>query len=166
MRPRECVDARWLLSLLRRVASAVVAPAGRWLTGRPIKTSLRSKVAPALKPAARAVTMCVVSDELEPTSGAEEDEEEVDGLPVLAEVRPIEPAVTAAPAPLPAVQAAAVAATGFVAGAATVALVMRRNARRVGRLPALPRPNGDDGALPGVRTFLVHVHVLGRPGEN
>ena len=110
--------------------------------------------------------MCVVSDELEPTSGAEEDEEEVDGLPVLAEVRPIEPAVTAAPAPLPAVQAAAVAATGFVAGAATVALVMRRNARRVGRLPALPRPNGDDGALPGVRTFLVHVHVLGRPGEN
>ena len=104
--------------------------------------------------------MCEVSDELDPTILSEEGVEEVDGLPVLAEVRALEPA---APVVLPAVQAAAVAATGFVAGAATAALVMRRNARRVGRLPA--RPIGDEGALPGVRTFLVHVHVLGRPGD-
>ncbi len=52
------------------------------------------------------------------------EEETVDGLPVLAEVRPIEPATRPA---LPAVQAAAVAATGFVAGAATVALVRRHS---------------------------------------
>jgi hypothetical protein len=106
-----------------------------------------------------------VSDELERSDLPEEGEEEVDGLPVLAEVRPIEPAAETAPALIPAVQAAAVAATGFVAGAATVALVMRRNARKVGRLQAAPRGNGDEGALPGMRTFLVHVHVLGRPGE-
>jgi hypothetical protein len=106
--------------------------------------------------------MCEVSDELERTGLPEEGEEEVDGLPVLAEVRPIEPAQ---PAALPAVQAAAVAATGFVAGAATVALMMRRQARKVGRLRAATGGNGDEGPLPGVRTFLVHVHVLGRPGE-
>ena len=106
--------------------------------------------------------MCAVSDELERTDLPDEGEEEVDGLPVLAEVRPIERAPEGV---LPAVQAAAVAATGFVAGAATVALVMRRNARKVGRLPAPTRGNGDDGALPGVRTFLVHVHVLSRPGD-
>jgi hypothetical protein len=107
--------------------------------------------------------MCGVSDELERTGLPEEGEEEVDGLPVLAEVRPLEPAPATAPV-LPAVQAAAAAATGFVAGAATVALVMRRNARRIGRLQAAGG-NGDPGPLPGVRTFLVHVHVLGRPGE-
>jgi hypothetical protein len=115
-----------------------------------------------LKLAAAAVTMCEVSDELERTGLPEEGEEEVDGLPVLAEVRPIEPAQ---PPALPAVQAATVAATGFIAGAATVALVMRRNARRVGRLQAAARGNGEEGPLPGVRTFLVHVHVLGRPGD-
>jgi hypothetical protein len=115
-----------------------------------------------LKTAAADVTMCGVSDELERIGLSEEGEEEVDGLPVLAEVRPIEPVQ---PPALPAVQAAAAAATGFVAGAATVALVMRRNARKVGRLQAAARGNGDEGPLPGVRTFLVHVHVLGRPGE-
>jgi hypothetical protein len=109
--------------------------------------------------------MCEVSDELERTGLPEEGEEEVDGLPVLAEVRPIEPAAETAPAPIPAVQAAAVAATGFVAGAATVALMMRRNARKVGRLPAAARGNGEESPLPGVRTFLVHVHFLNRPGE-
>jgi hypothetical protein len=109
--------------------------------------------------------MCGVSDELEPADLPEEGEEVVDGLPVLAEVRPIEPAAEAAPVLIPAVQAAAVAATGFVAGAATVALAMRRNARKVGRLQAAARGNGDESPLPGVRTFLVHVHVLGRPGD-
>lgn len=103
-----------------------------------------------------------MSDELEGTGLPEEREEEVDGLPVLAEVRPIEPAP---PPALPAVQTAAAAATGFVAGAATVALMLRRNARKVARLQAAGRPNGDEGQLPGVRTFLVHVHFLNRPGE-
>jgi hypothetical protein len=109
--------------------------------------------------------MCEVSDELERTGLPEEGEEEVDGLPVLADVRPIEPAAEIAPALIPAVQAAAVAATGFVAGAATVALVMRRNARKVGRLQAATRGNGEESQLPGVRTFLVHVHFLNRPGD-
>jgi hypothetical protein len=89
------------------------------------------------------------------------DEQLVDGIPVLAEVRPIErlPLGSA----LPAVQAAAVAATGFVAGAATLAVVRRRHARRVARrnparaLEMLP--------LSGTRTFLVHVHRIGRLEE-
>lgn len=102
-----------------------------------------------------------VSDEPEHTVLPDDVEEEVDGLPVLAEVRPIAPA---APAALPAVQTAAAAATGFVAGAATVALMMRR-ARRVARAQLAAGGNGDEGALPGVRTFLVHVRVLGRPDD-
>jgi hypothetical protein len=87
-------------------------------------------------------------------------EEEVDGLPILADVRPIEPVQ---PTALPAVPAAAAAATGFVAGAATVALVMRRSARRLARVQGGLPPG--ENAIGGVRTFLVHVHVLGRPGE-
>jgi hypothetical protein len=88
-----------------------------------------------------------------------EQEEEVDGLPVLAEVRPLQPTL---PAVLPTVQAAAVAATGFVAGAATVALMMRRNARRLSRAQAAFRPS-DAFPITGSRTFLVHIHTLGRP---
>jgi hypothetical protein len=101
-----------------------------------------------------------MSDEIVPDEGA--PEEEVDGLPVLADVRPIEPVP---PPALPAAQAAAAAATGFVAGAATVALVARRHARKVARLQAAASRGNGEGPLPGMRTFLVHVHVLGRPGE-
>jgi hypothetical protein len=106
-----------------------------------------------------------MSDELKPIDLPEEGEEEVDGLPVLADVRPIEPVAPVAPPALPTVQAAAVAATGFVAGAATVALAMRRSAKKVGRLQAATPRGADEGPLPGVRTFLVHVHFLNRPGE-
>ena len=143
-----------------RVASACICPTGRWLVDGPQNTLGLQKVA-ALKSAARAVTMYVVSDELDPAEDGVliDEEEEVDGLPVLAEVRPIE---SLQPVPMPAVQAAAVAATGFVAGAATVALVMRRSARRLARLQTGVGPSE---AAYGVRTFLVHVHVLGRPGE-
>lgn len=91
-----------------------------------------------------------------------EDEEIVDGLPVLAEVRTIEPA---SPASLPAVQAAAAAATGFVAGAATIALFRRRSARRLARarITSTRGPNG----LPivGTRSFLVDVHLIAKPGD-
>jgi hypothetical protein len=55
----------------------------------------------------------------------EDDGEVVDGLPVVAETREVE----AARPLVPARQAAALAATGFVAGAATVAVVHRRRAR-------------------------------------
>jgi hypothetical protein len=93
----------------------------------------------------------------------EDDEEAVEGLPVLAEVRTIERAQAAA---LPAVQAAAAAATGFVAGAATVALVRRRSARKLARTHrAAPRRPIDMLPVVGSRTFLVDVHLLAKPGE-
>jgi hypothetical protein len=88
---------------------------------------------------------------------ADAEAETVDGLPVLAEVRAIDrvaPVVA-----LPAVQAAAAVATGFAAGAATIALVNRRAARkrlrgrrRIDRLPIV-----------GSRTFLVDVHMVAKP---
>jgi hypothetical protein len=88
-------------------------------------------------------------------------EETVDGMPVLAEVRAIE---VGSAVSLPAVQAAAAAATGFVAGAATLALVRRHSARKLAR--ARPQRRGLD-ALPivGSRSFLVDVHLISKPGE-
>jgi hypothetical protein len=92
------------------------------------------------------------------------EEEHVAGLPVLAEVRPIEPASVVA---LPAVQAAAVAATGFVAGAATLAVMRRHRTRKLARQQpfSLPRRPLDMLPIAGTRTFLVHVHMIGKPGE-
>jgi hypothetical protein len=90
-----------------------------------------------------------------------EDEEIVDGLPVLAELRPIDhsPLATA----LPAVQAAAAAVTGFVAGAATLAVMRRRHVRRLARRsPGRPL---DMLPVSGTRTYLVHVHRVGRTEE-
>ena len=93
-----------------------------------------------------------------------------DLLPVLAEVRPIEreergsevdrPAVAS-----PAVQAAAVAATGFVAGAATVALARRHAARKANPLKRRRgRKRGNDlvGDVLATRSFLVDIHLLNR----
>jgi hypothetical protein len=96
-------------------------------------------------------------------AGAEPEAEIVDGLPVLAEVRAIDRPSSAS---LPAVQAAAVAATGFVAGAATIALIKRRAARRTPR-------NGKTGSrrpadllpIAASRSFLVDVHVIGNQGD-
>lgn len=61
-----------------------------------------------------------------------------------------------------AVQAAAVAVTGFAAGAATVAVVRRRRARK-----ALRRGRKERKALGEVRatrSFLVDIHLLGNRG--
>ncbi|HET9105198.1 MAG TPA: hypothetical protein VFN55_17745 [Solirubrobacteraceae bacterium] len=94
----------------------------------------------------------------DPEDGAwVEAEEVVDGLPVLAEVRAIE---RVSPT-LPAVQAAAAAATGFVAGAATLALVRRHSARKTARVTA----RRTAGGLPivGTRSFLVDVHLIAKP---
>jgi hypothetical protein len=91
----------------------------------------------------------------------QEGEELIDGLPVLAEVHPIErpPALAA----LPAAQAAAAAVTGFVAGAATLAVMRRRHARRLARRPpGLPL---DFMPVGGTRTFLVRVQRIGRLEE-
>jgi hypothetical protein len=87
----------------------------------------------------------------------EEDEGEVvDGLPVVAEPRVIEPATR----PLvPARQAAALAATGFVAGAATVAVVQRRR----GRLSRRKRRKASTlGEIVASNSFLVDVHLIRR----
>ncbi len=86
-------------------------------------------------------------------------EETVQGMPVLAEVRTVE---THSPASLPAVQAAAVAATGFVAGAATLALVRRHSARKLARSRS-PRRALDALPIVGSRSFLVDVHLLAKP---
>lgn len=90
-------------------------------------------------------------------------EETVEGLPVLADVRPLE---RPAPVALPAVQAAAAVATGFVAGAATIALVKRHHTRRSVRVArSAPRRAVDMLPIVGSRTFLVDIHLIGKPGE-
>jgi hypothetical protein len=91
------------------------------------------------------------------------EEEAVDAVPVLAEVRAIE---RASPASLPVVRAPAAAATGFVAGAATLAILRRHSARKLARTRLRPPKRGLD-ALPivGTRSFLVDVHLIAKPGE-
>ena len=89
-----------------------------------------------------------------------EDEEEtievVDGLPVVANhTRVLE---SSDHAPLPARQAAALAATGFAAGAVTAAVVTRRRARR----PARKKRKGVVGEIVSSNSFLVDVHLLRR----
>jgi hypothetical protein len=87
----------------------------------------------------------------------EEDEGEVvDGLPVVAESRDVEPATRAL---VPARQAAALAATGFVAGAATVAVVHRRRSRISRRRR---RKVAGLGEIVASNSFLVDVHLLKR----
>lgn len=96
----------------------------------------------------------------EPDAGLEPEVEVVDGFPVLAEVRAVERVSTAS---LPAVQAAAAAGAGFVAGAATVALIRRRAARKVARSARAPRRAADLLPIVATRSFLVDVHVISKP---
>jgi hypothetical protein len=99
------------------------------------------------------------------------EEETVEGLPVLAEVRAIDPPGAGAidrpsAAALPAVQAAAAVATGFVAGAATIALVKRHNGRKVSRASrSASRRAADLLPIVGSRTFLVDIHLIGKSEE-
>jgi hypothetical protein len=86
-----------------------------------------------------------------------QDEEVVDGLPVPAAPTVVEPAL---PAPVPARQAAALAATGFVAGAATVAVVHRRRGRVSRR--RRKKVKGGIGEIVSSNSFLVDVHLLRR----
>jgi len=95
-----------------------------------------------------------------PVNESDEDEGEVvDGLPVVAEPRPLEPPVRQA---VPARQAAALAATGFVAGAATVAVVHRRRAR-VSPGRRRRRKGGNPLDIVASNSFLVDVHLLRKP---
>jgi hypothetical protein len=110
-------------------------------------------------------------------------EEAIDALPVLAQeaaalgTRPVDATVTR-PSPalvIPAVQAAAAAAGGFVAGAAVVGLVHRHRRRAAlervrhgGRGVSRSRAGGRAAAragelvqIVGSRSLLVDVHLLG-----
>jgi hypothetical protein len=84
-------------------------------------------------------------------------EEVVDALPVLAESRAVEPFVAR-----PAVQAAAVAATGFVAGAATVAVMRRRGARKALKRRRRSSRPAEMLEIVSSRSFLVDVHLVNR----
>jgi hypothetical protein len=89
---------------------------------------------------------------------APDEGEIVEGLPVVAEPRVLEPVRVGQ---VPAVQAAALAATGFVAGAATVAVVHRRRTRALRR----GRRKGKGGVLGEIvssNSFLVDVHLVKR----
>jgi hypothetical protein len=85
-----------------------------------------------------------------------EEGEVVDGLPVVSEPRVLEPARVGQ---VPAVHAAALAATGFVAGAATVAVVHRRR-NRVSRRRR--KNKGVLGEIVNSNSFLVDVHLIRR----
>ena len=99
-----------------------------------------------------------------------EEPEVVDGVLVVANVREVE---VARHGPPPFVQVAAVAATGFVAGAATAAVLGRHfarvQARRAPSVASSATPSAPvrrrEPALEVVasRTFLVDVHTLAGP---
>jgi hypothetical protein len=121
-------------------------------------------------PTLGAVSEPLEPDPLQPAGG---DTEEVDAV-VVTPAAPALPAHRQAWTLAPAVQAAAVAATSFVAGAAAVGLVHRRQRRRelvrtgtkrrlsrgVGR-GGSPRGAGDLLQIVGSRSLLVDVHLLG-----
>jgi hypothetical protein len=84
----------------------------------------------------------------------EDEGEIVDGLPVVVEPRAIEPARPL----MPARQAVALAATGFVAGAATAAVVQRRR----GGVRRRRRKPGGVGEIVASNSFLIDVHLIRR----
>jgi hypothetical protein len=103
-----------------------------------------------------------VSESL-PPEDAHGDTEEIDAIVVTPTPRAL-PARQAVRALAPAVQAAAVAATGFIAGAAMVGLAHRRQTRRVTRARSGGRRRGDRleaVQIVGSRSLLVDVHLLG-----
>lgn len=99
-------------------------------------------------------------------SEAPEEPEVVDGELVDARRMPVRVAASRSllPAAPVVAQVAAVAATGFVAGAATLAVA--RRARGKTRRPATRRPAGKSGpAVVASRSFLIDVHLLGADRE-
>jgi hypothetical protein len=122
----------------------------------------------------------------EPQAPGAGEAEEIDGLPVLAEearvvARPVAGALAGdrrSIVTIPAVQAAAVAAGGFVAGAAVVGLVHRRqrhaaalskggrSARELGRRGRRGGRASELVQIVGSRSLLVDVHLLGGSGAD
>jgi len=91
--------------------------------------------------------------------------EVVEGVVVLASARPLEPLREGPP---PFVQVAAVAATGFVAGAATAAVLgrhlSRSQARRAASAPAtVALRRAEPYEVLSSRRFVVDVHTIARP---
>ena len=100
----------------------------------------------------------------DPTQFSAGEAEVVDGLPVLVEVRTLEPASEATSRAL--VQTTALAVGSFVAGAATVAVVARHFGKSLGRTGGVrrtARPELLD--VVATRSFLVDVHTLGRRSD-
>src|SRR4051812_2076649 len=104
---------------------------------------------------------------MSPETGAELDAvEEVDGVIVAPEVRALPQRRSAREA---AVAGTALAATGFVAGAAAAIVVAQRRSRRAAaqtaprRAKAPSAPSGPAAlGIEATRSFLVDVHVLTR----
>jgi hypothetical protein len=115
---------------------------------------------------------------------AADDAEVIDALPVLASeptmmrAKPLSGALArSGGAVIPAVQAAAVAAGGFVAGAAVVGLVQRRQrhsasiskgrrrGRGGGRVGRTAAAGGELVQIVSSRSLLVDVHLLGPAGQ-
>jgi hypothetical protein len=93
-----------------------------------------------------------------------EEPELVEGVVVVADVRALD---TVRDGPPPFMQVAAVAATGFVAGAATAAVLgrhfSRAQARRVASTPAVTRPQAcGPFHVVSSQSFVVDVHTLVR----
>jgi hypothetical protein len=114
-----------------------------------------------------AISDDAVDDGIDPSAAEEEiiEGELVDTLPMTVAVGELESGHWTSN---PTVQAAAAAATGFVAGAATVALMrrygLRRMARQVGDVRDVldqtdPRRRGRPAPGDG-QTYIVHVRVL------
>lgn len=90
-----------------------------------------------------------------PTDSSPYDEE-VDGLPVLADEIPAAPPARPGALSPAAVQTAAVVGAGVVAGAAVMAVAQRRRTKKLAK-----RQRRALGTVMGSRSFLVDVHVLG-----
>ncbi len=124
-----------------------------------------------------------VSDPLDPQVAlpADGDTEEVDAV-IVVPGDGAELSQRSVRGVVPAIQAAAVVATGFVAGAATAGLVRRRRERRAlasvmprrrvalggrgGTGRGSRRGGGELVQIVGSRSLLVDVHLLGTPGRN
>jgi len=89
----------------------------------------------------------------------DEEAEVVDGLPVVAEPSDVQERATPGAALVPTRQAAALAATGFVAGVTTAAVVRRTRARRAARKK---KKTSAIGEIVSSNSFLIDVHLLRR----
>jgi hypothetical protein len=90
----------------------------------------------------------------------DEEAEVVDGLPVVAEPSVVEGPSGSPGAVVPARQAAALAATGFVAGMTTVAVVRGARSRRAAR--KRKKKGSAIGEIVSSNSFLIDVHLLRR----